>query len=527
MKTGKEGRSSVTNDSKTENEVVEMERMGEKQQAMAKNILIFLLSAGLAVCGWFLWQKPKSVRETVVVEKVVEPERVVVLEEPEDEVEELPVPEVRWELVDPLQELVDRAEADLAGGVVGFCLLDGEGKVLSQRNGETPMIPASTFKTLTTVAALDLLGPDFKFTTKVVSAKAVAGKIVGNLMVRGGGDPMLAMGDLEAWADALKKAGVTAIEGGVVGDGSIFPPSMAGDFWGWGDVGNGYGSPTSGLNLEHNRFVAGFRPGKSVGEAAEFLGPQPEVPGVEWLNQVKTGASGSGDGVMVYGGPLATRMLLTGTVPMGGDFGVRAAVPDPPMFAAFHLDRLLKERGITLGKGPRAGGLGEGVEALEGEKVWVVHESPSLADILPGLHGRSDNHETECLFQMMGVKVAQPAAEVLKDYWEERGVERIRVVDGSGLSRADFVSAESLARVQWVASRGTEATVYRDSLSAAHDGKVHWKGGAMSSVRSWTGYVQGAAGETLSFGLIFNHYQDGSRLDYWRDEIMKAITAGE
>lgn len=487
---------------------------------MAKNLIVFLLVVGIAFCGWLLWQRPAVVGEGGRSEKVVGAEQMERLKESE----EAPVSVESDKNADPLLELIARMEADLSGGVVGFCLLNAEGKVLSQVNGGMPMIPASTFKTLTTVAALDLLGADFKFMTGLVSAKAADGKIPGDLVIRGGGDPMLAMSDLEMWADTLKGAGVTSLDGGVVGDGSLFSPSMAGDFWGWGDVGNGYGSPTSGLNLEHNRFVAAFRPGKAVGDATEFLGSRPEVPGVEWLNQVTTGAAGSGDGVMIYGGPLATRMLLTGTLPLGGDFTVRGAVPDPPMFVAFHLDRLLKERGIALGKGPRAGCLGE---EWEGEQVWVEHRSPTLAEILPGLHGRSDNHETECLYQMMGVKAGRPAAEVLRDYWKERGVEGIRVVDGSGLSRADFVSAEGLARVQWVAGHGEAAAIYRESLSLAHEGKVRWKGGAMSAVRSWTGFIEGKAGERLSFGLIFNHYQDGSRLDDWRDEVVKSVFEGE
>ena len=94
-------------------------------------------------------------------------------------------------------------------------------------------------------------------------------------------------------------------------------------------------------------------------------------------------------------------------------------------------------------------------------------------------------------------------------------------VPGSGLSRADFVSAEGLARVQWVASQAEHAAIYRDSLSPGLSGKTRWKGGAMSSVRSWAGYIEGKAGERLSFALIFNHYQDGSRLDGWRDELAR------
>lgn len=462
---------------------------------MGKNLLIVFLSIGLGLSSWLLVREGAGDgRDRVGVEK-------------------------KLSAVGPLAEVLGRMGDDLPGVVIGFCLLDAEGAVVGEVNSSMPMIPASTFKTLTTVAALDVLGPEFRFSTQVVSEDAVDGRISGDLVIRGGGDPVLELGDLAEWVDSLRKQGVRLIEGGVVGDGSFFPANMAGDFWGWGDVGNGYGSAVSGLNLEHNRFVATIRPGAERGEAAKFLGAKPEVAGVDWINRVKTGAKGSGDGVMIYGGPRATSILLTGTVPVGGDFSVRGAVPNPPLFAAYHFDRLLKKRGIQVGKEPRA--VVDRVE-MENEKVWVDHQSPDLAAILPGLHSRSDNHETECLFQMLGVVAGKPAADFLTDYWAKRGVEGIRVVDGSGLSRADFISAAGLARVQFVAKNSEHAAVYQNSLDVSHGGQVRWKAGGMSSIRSWTGFV----GER-SFALVFNHYKDASELNAWRDEIFETVLAGE
>jgi D-alanyl-D-alanine carboxypeptidase/D-alanyl-D-alanine-endopeptidase (penicillin-binding protein 4) len=384
------------------------------------------------------------------------------------------------------------------------------------------MIPASTFKTLTTVASLDLLGPEFRFTTELIAGGRNGGLLEGDLVFRGGGDPTLSMEDLERLATGLVDDGISRIAGGVVGDGTLFPANMAGDFWGWGDIGNGYGSPTSGLNLGHNRFVVTFRPGAKVGDAAELVGASPHVPEVEWINRVTTGPSGSGDQVMIHAGPLATRIQLSGSVPIGRAFAVRGAVPDPPLFAAHHLDRLLRERGVTIGRPPRSRGDGE--PSAGGEPVRQ-RKSATLAEILPGLHARSDNHETECLFQMIGVKAGQPATVALVDYWRERGVENLRIVDGSGLSRADFISAEDLARVQVIAARGPHAGIYRGSLSPAHDGKVRWKGGAMSAVRTWTGYVEAGDGRTYGFALMFNHYRDGSKLDAWRDALLAEVIA--
>ncbi|MEZ5301191.1 MAG: hypothetical protein R3F11_11135 [Verrucomicrobiales bacterium] len=97
-------------------------------------------------------------------------------------------------------------------------------------------------------------------------------------MIAGGGDLTLADADLRAGSRRCGSAASTRY-GSTVGDGSIFPGEPVGDFLGVGDVGNGYGSPASGLNFNHNRFVARFRAGAAEGDPAAFLGASPEVPG--------------------------------------------------------------------------------------------------------------------------------------------------------------------------------------------------------------------------------------------------------
>src|SRR5690606_15037553 len=99
-------------------------------------------------------------------------------------------------------------------------------------------------KTLTTATALEVLGPDFRFKTRLgVSAANEAEGLKGDLVIVGGGDPMLSITDLETWAKGLAEAGVKSIPGRVIGDGRFFPGSPFADFWNWGDIGNGYGSP--------------------------------------------------------------------------------------------------------------------------------------------------------------------------------------------------------------------------------------------------------------------------------------------
>jgi len=371
---------------------------------------------------------------------------------------------------------------------------------------------------LTVATALEVLGPDFRFET-VLEVQGEPGEPrVGHVVLRGGGDPTLSMEVLEAWADELAAAGVVRIHG-VVADGSCFPAVTAGDFWGWGDVGNGYGSPVAGLNLGHNRFTVRLRPGATVGSPASFLGAEPEVPGVEWRVDVATAEPGSGDGVMIYGGPDATRIRVTGTVPAGaGVFAVEGAVPDPARFAAFHFDRLLAEREIARAVGP-------GVDPTIRGKAWSTHSSAPLSAIVRHLHRVSDNHEAECLFRMLGARTGRDPAELIRSHWSGRGLDlgACRIVDGSGLSRADTITPLALARLQALAARGPAGEVYLASLPESGGGSVRMKGGAMSAVRSWCGRVTGADGRERYFAMIFNHYPDGDAVSRARDRLLAAL----
>ena len=239
---------------------------------------------------------------------------------------EAPVPSARF---DEVRSVL--ASSPLTGAATGFCLLDAEGNVVVDDKAQTAFIPASALKTLTSATALEVLGPEFRFTTELQSSAPMQqGVIHGDLSIKGGGDPMLSMSDLEAWVADLTKRGLKHVTGSVLVDSSLFQGSLYGDFWDWGDIGNGYGSGISGLNLNHNRYTAAFAAGAKVGDAATFLGTQPEVSGMSWINEVRTSTAKSGDGVVIHGGENTNRIHLRGTVPLGAtEFRVTAAVPAP------------------------------------------------------------------------------------------------------------------------------------------------------------------------------------------------------
>ena len=176
-------------------------------------------------------------------------------------------------------------------------------------------------------------------------------------------------------------------------------------------------------------------------------------------------------------------------------------MPDPVLFTTHHFIKMLAAQGIQIGNAKTSDS--------EAKHELLKHESPPLLAIIKSIHASSDNHETECVFRMLGVKAGKAPDAVIREHWKARGLEFIglRMEDGCGLARADFIRPLDLARLQFLAGSGPQGANYKDSL-LSKDG-LRWKGGAMSGVRTYTGFAKTKSGEEFCYALMVNHYTDG------------------
>ncbi len=515
-----------------------------------KNALILVLGLGWAATTAILVLRKPEIPEPVIVEVPAPalPERM--LPEPEPplppEPETIPEPEPESELpltdVSEPTDLTTRLAETMAslrgapgfqGVAIGFAVLDSEGVPVFSDGGDTAMIPASALKTVTAATALEQLGIDFTFGTEVRAASKpdTEGTLAGDLVLRGGGDPTLSTSDLRSLAKEVRTAGIGKITGRVLADARIFPERISNDFWNWGDIGNGYGSSAAGLNLNHNRFVALFAPGATKGTPTRFLGAGVELPGVEWVNRVTTGAPGSGDGVMLYTGPQGDTIFCFGTIPKDEErFGVVGAVPDPPLYAAHAFLEALRAQGVQIAG--KAGVVPATDAAKPPVELLAIHASAPLPQIVRNLLKVSDNHEAECLFRFLARKHGKSGEQVIREHWEGRGLvfKGLRMEDGSGLARADFIRPSDLARVLHLARRGKQGDVFHQSLNAHFGDRVRWKGGAMSSIRSWTGYIRRGddpPGKEWTFALLFNHFGASATTTDARDTLVRLLLKQE
>ena len=439
----------------------------------------------------------------------------------------------RWKPKPVLESVVDAADAGTVefadvfaretedpafhGVAVSMAVLDEDGGVwFASPLARTAMCPASALKVLTTGAALAKLGPDFRFETKLTTSARAGDAINGDLIIVGGGDPTLTTRRLVAMMDDLANGGLRRIDGRVLVDASFFPEYPMSDHWNFGDVGNAYGAGAYGLNVNHNRTVLRFRPGRAVGMEAAFLGAGMLLPGVVWDHRVTTGPPGSGDGVVVYSEPYGARVTTRGTVPAGaGEFAVRAAIPNPPETAAAVARAALLKMGVEI--------TGREHKAVRADEVLAATSSVPLIDIIRNIHHTSDNVEAQCVFLRLAPE-GDPAA-VVRTHWQDAGVEfaALRLLDGSGLARANMIRAVDLAAVTHAALAAEHGDVFHESLPVYQDGAVRSKPGGMSGVSTGTGTITTAGGRRMTYAFMANGAPDTQAARNLRGRLRAAV----
>ena len=161
------------------------------------------------------------------------------------------------------------------------------GRHVTGINETTPVIPASNQKLLVAAVALEMLGPEFTFTTRLTGPAPVDGVIDGDVVIVGGGDPLLTSSDypiandsdpainvttFDQLADQLVAAGVTRINGSVLGDGSRYDDEYEVDSWGEGVAGVEAG-PYDALMVNDSRTLgrSGKQPDPNAAAAREFV----------------------------------------------------------------------------------------------------------------------------------------------------------------------------------------------------------------------------------------------------------------
>lgn len=405
--------------------------------------------------------------------------------------------------------------------VSAYAVHMGTGEVLIDENSNKSLIPASCLKVVTTAAALHILGPESKFQTDLITDGVIEeGTLKGNLIILGGGDPCLGSGaswekQIETWVEAVQKKGIKKIDGKVIGDASLWEKALAAPSWEWEDLGNYYGAGACALTFHENNYAVFFKPGKKEGEETTILRTEPAVTTITLQNEVKTGPIGSGDRACIYGAEFSLVQHLRGTIPLGvNEFAIKGSIPDPAAFCAKLLEIALQKRGISVGNQLIA----------QGKKRTVLHTtfSPALKEIVHQTNQKSINLYAEHLLKKIGQQVLNEGStnagtKAVVDYWKKEKIdlEGFNMVDGSGLSRKNLVTAKQLVSMLLKMKKSEHFPIFLESLPQKSE-QVRAKSGSHSLLRGYTGY----AGD-IAFAILVNGCTDSKLMNEKIDLFLK------
>lgn len=413
--------------------------------------------------------------------------------------------------------------------------LDGRPQMVYEKNSRESLKPASNQKVLTTAAALALLPADFKFTTVL----ARRGK---DLIVVGSGDP--ATGDpklardakepitaiFHEWADKLKAAGITRIEGDLLFDDYVFEqqhmnPSWADQFQ--DQIQNWYVAPVGGLNFNDNCVDVLVKPGAKIGGPAEVT-LVPNTPYVQIVNSTKTASKG--EPVIRRTGKDPVTVTVSGSVSRATDprYATSLTIVDPGMFFASAMRTALAAKGIAIDGQTKRERVRLANGSLPGDLQIVARHEQTLPEILERCDRDSQNMFAEALLKAVGAYVGAENSpregsyatgrQVIELFLKKLGLpsEGCVVDDGSGLSHSNRVTAAALNGVlvymdrhprqkEWIsnlATPGGEGTLRKRMKELK--GKMWGKTGHISGVSTLSGYVQGPKNRRYAFTILCN-----------------------
>lgn len=431
-----------------------------------------------------------------------------------------------------LDRLLD--DPRLTGAQVSALVTDpATGEVLYGRRPEALMLPASTLKTVTAAAALDLLGPGHRFATDVLAAGRRTGPVLdGDLVLRGGGDPSLLPADLDTLARQVADSGVTTVTGGIVADATRYDDVPLGPNWAWDDQAAYYSPQISALTLttdgdyDPGTVRLTVTPADGPGRPAAVRVTPADAP-VHLAGQIGTGPAGSARTADVTRRPGGNDLVLTGSVPAGAAPADEwIAVDAPARVTAAVFAAALARQGVTVHGTPAEGRTPDGAAPV------ATHTSQPLSALLVPFLKLSNNGIAEHLVKEIGrVRSgtgtwAAGTAEV-GEFVRRSGIDagEARQVDGSGLSRHNLLSARRLTALLDFARGAPWFTAWYDALPVAGDprrmvggtlanrlrgtaaeGRVHAKTGSMTGVDALAGYADLPGGRRLAFAVLVNNF---------------------
>lgn len=400
---------------------------------------------------------------------------------------------------------------------------------LIAHQADRAMNPASTMKLVTTYAALDLLGPAYRWRTEIYrDGELVDGVLHGNLIIKGYGNPELMQHDMWRMLSDLRQTGLRDIRGSLILDDTYFSPEQVDAALFDNEPYRAYNAIPNALtsNLNSTSFKFFNEGGRVMVQAS------PPLPDITLINQLQPAAGACGDWrsqlrYQVERQGAQARVAFTGSFPASCE----EKYLDLSLFAhAGYTYQLFREIWLQLG-GSLANGFRQDVLPPQAVRL-SVHYSQPLADVIRRVNKYSNNLMTrQLLLTIAAERSGLPGTETngakaIQLWLASKGLifPELVIDNGSGLSRIARISTRHLGEllVHAYASPlmaelmsslpllAVDGTAIRRLNGKPVQGRAHIKTGSIDGVRALAGYVLDEQGRRWVVVFIANHAQAGN-----------------
>lgn len=379
------------------------------------------------------------------------------------------------------EELIQAARL---GGNIGFAVYDGRtGALLESREANQGLPPASVAKAVTALYALNRLGPDFRYSTRVLATGPVQGGVVqGDLILLGSGDPTLGTDQLGDLAAALRAKGIRGVSGRFLVNGSALPNIPLIDRDQPEHV--GYNPTISGMNLNFNRVHFEWKRGKSGWQVAMDARGQRYVP---MVRSIQTRIAQRESPLFTYESRDNQESWTVAASALGRGGSRWLPVRQPERYTGEVFQTLCAAQGITL-PDPRF------MTGQAGGTVVAQVNSERLTEMLRDMLRHSTNLTAEVIgLTASGQGSLAASAGQMSDWLRATHGVDARFVDHSGLGGNTRISAAAMA--QALLRVPSLAQILRPFETRAKDRgqgpQVLAKTGTLNFVSGLAGFVPG------------------------------------
>jgi D-alanyl-D-alanine carboxypeptidase/D-alanyl-D-alanine-endopeptidase (penicillin-binding protein 4) len=422
-----------------------------------------------------------------------------------------------------LQRLLDNPA--LQHATVGIQVTDlNTGRHIISHNADKSLIPASTLKLLTSAVALETLGDNFRYQTKV----ALDANDSTRILVIGSGDPTLGsdrLGDnphlfFINTTNALKNVLSPGTEYSIYVVDNLFGYSGISPSWTWLNIGMHYAQSSYGISIFDNSFRLFFNT-INLNVRPQLLRVEPYIRGLTLQNELTLNTTGTNN-AFLYGISFSNERILRGDLPGGRrEISVGGDIPDPGLLLGETLADFLTRAGFQIGQVETARAdfiarlcATNRTQPYEIGRILHTQLSRPMREIVREVNVQSNNHFSEHLIRLLGRKVnpdiyVEPlelGTDFIHSFFRERGIATtsLRMNDGSGLAPQNAVSPAFLNELLWymyhespqsqaffdsLPRAGMEGTVRNFLRDTNLAGRVWVKSGSIFNVQCYSGYL--------------------------------------